>query len=397
MGKRAKDNPAGQISRREFFKKSFSLATALGASSLILGSAANSEASTELAAAAPSNLGTASGGSSLAASTGGTAGATAAATTAPATAGAPTGAPASLPRRDLSRALVILARKADRGNSLQAFYKTLLDASVKRLANTGKPEDAWARFFKPDDVVAIKVNSITGKRLSTSPALANAIAEGLMSCGVRPDRIIVWDRTISELDAAGFQISLAKEGPLCFGTDAPSMGYETSPTVLGAVGSCFSRIVTGDTTALINVPLLREHELAGVSISLKNNYGAIHNPNKYHADGCTPFVADVNTHPAIKKKTRLVICDALNVQFQSGPGYKPKWVSNFGGILVSTDPVAVDTVATEEIEKLRKAAGLRSLAEEKRYPGYLSVASDDAHALGISDRSRIDVINMELT
>jgi uncharacterized protein (DUF362 family) len=387
MGKRAKDNPAGQISRREFFKKSFSLATTLGASGLVLGSAANSEASTELAAAAPSNLGTARSSSSLAASTGGPTAATA----------ATTAAPASLPRRDLSRALVILARKADRGNDLQAFYKTLLDASVKRLANTGKPEDAWGRFFKPDDVVAIKVNSITGKRLSTSPALANAIAERLMSCGVRPDRIIVWDRTISELDAAGFQINLAKEGPLCFGTDAPSMGYERSPTVLGAVGSCFSRIVTGDTTALINVPLLREHELAGVSVALKNNYGAIHNPNKYHADGCTPFVADVNTHPDIKRKTRLVICDALNVQFQSGPGYKPKWISDVGGILVSTDPVAVDTVGAEEIEKLRKAAGLRSLAEEKRYPGYLSVASDDAHALGISDRSRIDVINMELT
>jgi uncharacterized protein (DUF362 family) len=388
MGKRAKDNPADQISRREFFKNSLSLATALGASSLVLGSAANSETPNVLAAAARSSLGTARSNPSPAASTGGPTAATA---------GAPTGAPASLPRRDLSRALVILARKADRGNNLQAFYKTLLDASIKRLANTVKPEDAWARFFKPDDVVAIKVNSITGKRLSTSPALANAIAAGLMSCGVRPDRIIVWDRTTSELDAADFQINLAKQAPLCFGTDAPSMGYEASPTVLGAVGSCFSRIVTGDTTALINVPLLREHELAGISTALKNNYGAIHNPNKYHADGCTPFVADVNTHPDIKRKTRLVICDALNVQFQSGPGYKPKWISNFGGILVSTDPVALDTVGAEEIEKLRKAAGLRSLVEEKRYPGYLSVASDDAHALGISDRSQIDVINMELT
>jgi uncharacterized protein (DUF362 family) len=382
MGKRAKDNSANRISRREFFRKSFSLATALGASSLVLGSAVNSEAPNVLAAAARSSLGTARSSSSPG---GG------------ATAAGPTAATASLPPRDLSRALVILARRADTGNDPRAFYKILLDASIKRLANTGKPEDAWARFFKPDDVVAIKVNSITGKRLSTSPGLAGAIADGLMSCGVRPDRIIVWDRTTSELDAAGFQINLAKGGPLCFGTDAASMGYETSPTILGAVGSCFSKIITEDTTALINVPLLREHELAGVSSALKNNYGAIHNPNKYHADGCTPFVADVNTHPAIKKKTKLVICDALNVQFQSGPGYKPKWISNFGGILASTDPVALDTVGAEEIEKLRKSAGLRSLAEEKRYPGYLSVASDDAHALGISDRSRIDVINMELT
>lgn len=283
MGKRARENSTnhifrhcGQISRREFFKKSLSLTTALGASSLMAGSAVRTGAANALESSTLSGL----GGS----------------------VGSPSPSPASRPTltRDLSRATVILTRKSDSGNDLQAFYKLLVNASLKRLAKTERPEDAWARFFRPDDVVAIKVNTITGRMLSTSPALVTVIAAGLMSCGVRPNKIIVWDRTSTELNAAGFRVKPAKEGPLCFGTDADSAGYEDSPTILGAVGSCFSRIVTGDTTALINVPILREHALAGVSIALKNNYGAIHNPNKYHADGCSPFVADVNTHPDLQ-------------------------------------------------------------------------------------------------
>ena len=138
---------------------------------------------------------------------------------------------------------------------------------------------------------------------------------------------------------------------------------------------------------------LNIHSIVG---DAAHNYGAIHNPNKYHSNGCSPFVADVNTHPAIKTKTRLNICDAARIQFHGGPGYKPKWTSDFGGILVSTDPVALDTVGAEQIEKLRKAGGLRTLSEEGRYPVYLSVASDGNHALGVSDRSRVDTINMEL-
>ena len=369
MGERAKDNSSNNISRRGFFKKSLTLATALGASSFIAGSLIDSETGNTLAAALDSN--TSGVGPSPA----------------PARPSAP---------RDLPRALVVLARKTSRDDDRQALCRLLVEASLRRLANTERPEDAWAKFFKPDDVVAIKVNAITGKKLSTSLALVEAITEGLMSCGVRSDKIIVWDRTTWELDAAGFRVNFAKEGPLCFGTDAPSMGYETSPTIVGTVGSCFSRIITGATTAMINVPVLREHSVAGVSVALKNNYGAIHNPNKYHADGCTPFVADVNMHPAIRNKTRLVVCDALNVQFHGGPGYKSRWTSGFGGVLVSTDPVALDAVGAEQIDRMRNSAGLRSLSEERRYPGYLSVASDRTHALGISDRSRIDLINMEL-
>ena len=39
--------------------------------------------------------------------------------------------------------------------------------------------------------------------------------------------------------------------------------------------------------------VVKDHDLAGVSAGLKNWYGVIHNPNKYHDSCCDPYVADV--------------------------------------------------------------------------------------------------------
>ncbi len=360
--------PPEALSRRKFLKRSLSLAAGLGVLALPQSRARAAERAGDARRDGPA------GGSQLS--------------------GNPRSSGSTSRGAKGSRSIVIITRKEKATPESAASYKEMLDASMRRLTGGQRIEDAWGQLFLPEDVVAIKVNAITGRRLSTSPLLVAAITDCLVSGGVKPENIVVWDRTTWELENAGFRVNFTKNGPLCFGTDAPSFGYDSYPTEIGSIGSCFSRIVTEKATALINVPVLREHSLAGVSMALKNNYGAIHNPNKYHADGCSPFVADVNCHPAIRTKTRLCIGDAMRVQFHSGPGYKPEWISDFRGIVVSKDPVALDTIGTEELEELRKAAGLKTLREQGRSPAYLEAA--ERRGLGVSDRSRIDVINMEV-
>jgi hypothetical protein len=88
------------------------------------------------------------------------------------------------------------------------------------------------------------------------------------------------------------------------------------------------------------------------------------------------------------------VCDALRVQFHGGPGYKPRWTTDFNAILVSADPVALDTVCVEETERLRRSSGLKTLRQEGRHPAYLAAAS--ALGLGVADRGRIDVLNLEV-
>ncbi len=138
------------------------------------------------------------------------------------------------------------------------------------------------------------------------------------------------------------------------------------------------------------MPLLKDHDLSGVSISLKNFYGAIHNPNKYHQNNCNPYIADLNTHPYIQEKVKLIVCDALLPQYHGGPSFKPQWIWKLGAVLFSLDPVALDAVGADLIEQQRRQHGLPSLREAGRHPQYIHTAAE--YGLGVDDLSRIDIL-----
>jgi uncharacterized protein (DUF362 family) len=160
--------------------------------------------------------------------------------------------------------------------------------------------------------------------------------------------------------------------------------------MMGSIGSCFSKIASSLCTAIVNVPVLKDHDLAGVSIGMKNFFGIIHNPNKYHDSNCNPYVADLNSHPFIKDKLRLIVCDALKAQYHGGPAFKPQWTWDFRGMLIGTDPVALDRVGAQIIEKKRKEVNMSSLKDAGREPKYIQTAA--RLGLGVDDPSLIDVI-----
>ena len=123
----------------------------------------------------------------------------------------------------------------------------------------------------------------------------------------------------------------------------------------GAIGSCFSRIISTLCTALINIGMLKDHDLAGTSVAMKNHFGVIHNPNRYHIDiNKESFIPDLCLHPYIKNKLRLTIADGLIAQFEGGPVYKSQRAWPYSGILISRDQVALDSIAADIIEKKRR-------------------------------------------
>ena len=67
--------------------------------------------------------------------------------------------------------------------------------------NLGK---AWGKFVGPKDVVGIKVNPIGEAILSTKPEVVDAIIAGLLAAGVAKANIVIWDRRLFQLEAAGF-------------------------------------------------------------------------------------------------------------------------------------------------------------------------------------------------
>ena len=289
-----------------------------------------------------------------------------------------------------SKAKIVIAKQASAGQSTAKIRNAevirLLNDSVAAFAGKPDAQSVWRSLFVPDDVIGIKVNSLAGDGLASHPVLVAAIVDGLASAGISRERIIVWDRQEHELEAAGFSRDSAN-GARVLATDSRGIGYEQDIEFSGEIGSCFSRLLSRVCTAIINVPVLKDHDLSGVSLGMKNFYGAIHNPNKYHDNNCDPYIADLNAHPFIAKKLRLVICDGLKGQYHGGPAYRSQWTWPAATLIVGNDPVAVDRIGLEIIERKRHEVGMPPLKEVGREPSYIRTASE--RGLGVSDLKNI--------
>jgi len=256
--------------------------------------------------------------------------------------------------------------------------------------------DAIRRFYSTRDILGLKVNCLAGKGASTHPEVALAFANLLKDSGMKEKNIIIWDRSNDELEEVGFPLNYRSDGFRCFGTDTDGIGYSSDLYEHLNVGSLVSNILLSYTNVQVNIPTLKDHSLAGISCALKNYYGAINNPNKYHEDGGVPFIADLNALPEIKNQQRLIICDALTVQYKGGPSYHPSWNETFGGIVISSDPVALDFVGSQIIDQLRQRKGFPSLEKSGMSPKYIFTAADKNHNLGKASKEEIEKIEINV-
>jgi uncharacterized protein (DUF362 family) len=262
----------------------------------------------------------------------------------------------------------------------------LLDRAVESFYACDSPLEAWKKIVRPGEVVGLKVNCLSGRGAATSVVLVEAICERLQQAGIPQNNIVIWDRLDSDLESAGFRPSRG-DRVRYIGND--STGYGDELAIYGSAGSRLANTLTKTCDAVINLPVLKDHGIVGVTLALKNLFGAIHNPNKYHSDAGNPYVADVNMFPAIRQKVRLTICDGLTAQYEGGPSYMPQWSWPYNGLLVARDPVALDYIGWQIIEHKRAEMGMKSLRELKREPLYIATAADSAHRLGVNDPARI--------
>jgi Domain of unknown function (DUF362) len=251
---------------------------------------------------------------------------------------------------------------------------------------TGSADAASAvrSLFSSRDVVGIKLNCLGGRRMSPRPVVVDALVDLLAAGGVAKDRIILFERSSRELERAGFPIRRDGSGPRCYGTDND---YDRKPRVSGSIGSCFARLVSETCTALISFGVVKDHDLAGVSAGLKNWYGVIHNPNKYHDHQCDPYVADVVKHPLIRGKLKLTVLDGVTAQCHGGPAFRASGVFPLGVLAASSDPVAADLWAWKVIDVERLRRGLPSLEEAGRPPRFIATAA--GYGLGVGDPAHL--------
>jgi hypothetical protein len=277
-------------------------------------------------------------------------------TTGTVVAAATVGAGIAQPARADARAKVVLIRHADAvgadGKVNSEVVQAMLDEAVSRVLGTGNATDAWRDLVKPTDVVGIKSNG--WYRLPTPPELEGAIRRRIQGAGVPDQRL-----------------------------DVADSGVLSNPIFLNA-------------TALINVRPLRTHHWAGVGTCLKNYIQFVPDRPSYHPDGCAAL-GKIWTLPIVKGKTRLNVLSALTPQFY-GRGanfFDRRYVWPYRGLIVGTDPVAVDTVGA----RLLQAKRIAFFGDDRALdvtPHHIQVADTEYH-LGVSDLRRIEVVKLGWT
>ena len=299
-----------------------------------------------------------------------------------------------------SKSKVVIARDAalhgSDGKLDEKRVGELLDRAISTYTGHKRPVDAWKHIVLEsggkDKVIGLKTNGLGGKGISTHAVLVFAIAERLQQAGVKPGNILVWDRNARDLEACGLTINTDPSRVRCFGSDVS--GYEDVVEHWGSSHARFSRILTRECAMVINLPILKDHSMAGVTFAMKNMYGVVERPQDLHAGGCNPGVADLNAFPVIQRKIKLTIGDAMTSVYEGGPGFRPEHLWQPNALIVGEDRVAIDQIAWGILEKKRADVGLKTFDAVGRPPRYIATAADAAHALGVNDPQRIKLIEI---
>ena len=300
--------------------------------------------------------------------------------------------------------------------------RSMMDEGMMELTDADDPTGAWKQFFERGDVVGIKVTPVGGPLVMSCAEVLQRIVAGLESAGVRRKDIVVYDRYRNQFLKMGFDKWLP-EGVRWFfaaqGYDDVQQaieGYDpdhymdmaaTLPgqdaSSLTARRSYAARFITREVNKLINLPALKDHQSAGVTLALKNlSHGLVNNVSRSHSSStlnvCGAFIPAVVALPIIRDKTVLHILDGIKGLYHGGPTARPQFVWEHRTLYFATDPVALDRIGWKEIDKKRVASGLKPIAEAKpdefstflnRQPEHVEIAA--TLGLGTWEERRIDL------
>ena len=302
--------------------------------------------------------------------------------------------------RTEAKSRVIIARDAalhgPAGKLDPSRVSALLDRAIATHTGRKHPTDAWRQIINDggaaDKVIGLKTNGLGGKGISTHALLVMAVAERLQQAGVKPGNILIWDRNARDLQACGLTINTKSDQVRCYGSDVS--GFEDDIETWNTSHVRFSKILTRECAMVINLPILKDHSMSGVTFAMKNMYGVVERPQDLHAGGCNPGIADLNSFPVVRQKVRLTIGDAMTSVYEGGPGFRPEHLWQPNALIVGEDRVAIDQIAWSLIDKKRVEMGLKTLEAAGRPPRYIATAADSNYNLGINDPERIKLVQV---
>ena len=269
----------------------------------------------------------------------------------------------------------------------------MVQSAVATLAREPDPARAWAKFIRKDDKVAIKINCLGGRLSSTMKEVVDPIVEGVRSAGVPDANILIFDQFGGSMRAARYALQ-EKEGRLRV-MSHDRFGYEQAWTEVEGGRGKLSKALTW-ATAVINVPVIKDHDLAGAGITcaMKNLvFGSVEKPQLLHRE-IAVALPHFYARDEIRGRSRLTIVDGSFCLYDGGPKHNGAAHVTHDRVYASTDPVAIDAIALEVVEDYRRKNSLKSLEAARRPATFLPLA--EKLGLGVARRDKIFLEQVEL-
>lgn len=205
-------------------------------------------------------------------------------------------------------------------------------------------------FVKKGQTVVVKPNigwDVTPERAAnTNPALIRRIIEHCFTAGAK--EVYVFDNTCDKWSACYKNSGIEKAAKDAGAKVAPGHSESYYQQVSVPKGKNLKEakvhelILSSD--VFINVPVLKSHGSARLTISMKNLMGIVWDRRFWHRNNLNQCIADFASY----RKPDLNIIDAYNVMTKNGPrGVSKADVVKMKYLIVSNDMVAADAAAAK--------------------------------------------------
>ncbi len=237
----------------------------------------------------------------------------------------------------------------------------MFDRAIREMGGMGS-------FVPKNSVVVVKPNigwDVGPERAAnTHPSLVKQIIKHCLDAGAR--KVYVFDNTCDEWTRtyknSGIERAVKDSG----GSMIPGSSERYFHEVSIPRGKKLTRAKVHEQIleagVFINVPVLKHHSSARLTIGMKNHMGIVWDRGYWHRHDLHQCIADFATF----KRPTLTVVDAYNVLKKDGPrGVSTADVVNLKSLIMSRDPVAADTSAAmlfgenpSNIAHIRRAADL---------------------------------------
>jgi hypothetical protein len=333
--------------------------------------------------------------------------------------------------------------------------RQMVDRCLLKLTSASDVGTAWRRLgITPHDVVGIKIATMGGPLMSSHRAIVQAVCDGLIAAGVPTSRIIVWDKDASDMRSAGYAPVPPDESHVGISSVFPGTGYDPDAIykngilgtliwgdsefrsggdddltraasdavrghnaygggdgTVGAFGdnndlldstapltsnkSYFARLVTTICTKIVNVPVLIDNPYVGINGCMASlAMASVDNNRRFQGDPTygDPAICEIMSNPILRRKVVVHILDAMVAQYAGGPRFNPVFTRQLGGVYVSRDPVAVDAITLNRLEKFRTEDRSGRLDPIGKTAVHIHDAT--TYNLGTDDPSRIQLVRI---